>query len=328
MIIRGQGGIEAEILAYTDNPDTGKPIITFRLKFHRYVVEQFLKHRVMSCNANSSRAMSVPKMNQWILDNPANPIFWGAQKKGMQPDTGHNALLSDIDEYSNYIDLNGMTNEEAWEDAKTHVMARALAYWEAGYHQQIPNRLTHCFQMANYIVTATEFDNFFNLRLHDKAAQSEISELARCMKLAIDSYTPQRPIKKNGQHWHLPYILQSEIEALELDDLLILSSARCAIVSYNNHNTENLLSLDSAKKIYNHLINDNNPHLTPMEHQARIETLEESQLREKLTNFIKLQKREDSTTFNEIYDQKLSQLNFYANFDRWVSHRYIKERYN
>ena len=255
MIVKGKAGIEAEVLLKSEG--THSNIVTLRVRFPRFVAEQFLKHRMFSCNAVSSRAMSVPKMNQWILNNTADPIFWGAQKKGMQPDVEHSQLLQDSEGYGTYIGLEDTTPEEAWYDARNFAMCMAKAYWDAGYHQQIPNRLTHAFQMAEYIVTATDFDNFFNLRLHDKAAQSEITELARCMKEAID----KAPFTGLYKGWHIPYVTDDELLTLELDDLLKVSAARCAIISYNNHDSDELLSVEKAKKIYNHLMNDTNPHL-------------------------------------------------------------------
>lgn len=255
MIVKGKAGIEAEVLLKSEG--THSFISTLRIRFPRFVAEQFLKHRMFSCNAVSSRALSVPKMNQWILNNTSEPIFWGAQKKGMQPDQEHNQLLRDADDYNSYIDLDGSTPEEAWYCARNYTMSLAKAYWEAGYHQQIPNRLTHPFQMAEYIVTATDFDNFFNLRLHDKAAQSEITELAKCMKEAID----KAPVMELIKGWHIPYLTEDDLNCLTLPEMLRVSAARCAIISYNNHSTEDLLSVEKATKIYNHLINDTNPHL-------------------------------------------------------------------
>ena len=133
------------------------------------------------------------------------------------------------------------------------------------------------------------------------------------------------------EYWHLPYILEEE-KKFQISDLLVLSAARCAVVSYNNHDTDELLGVEKAKKIYTHLISDTNPHYTPLEHQARLENRDERKLRTEVQEFI-----EQVDVFGDdicetqnrygIISQKIQQLNFYANFDRWVSHRYIKERY-
>lgn len=83
-LVKGLNGIEAECLLRTKGDYSD--ICTLRIRFPRFVAEQFLKHRMFSCNAMSSRALSVPKMNDWVKENPVEPLFWGARKKGMQPD--------------------------------------------------------------------------------------------------------------------------------------------------------------------------------------------------------------------------------------------------
>lgn len=314
MIIKGKAGIEAEVLLKSEG--THSFITTFRVRFPRFVAEQFLKHRMFSCNAVSSRAMSVPKMNKWILDNTADPIFWGAQKKGMQPDQEHSVLLQDVEGYGQYIGLEDTTPEEAWYDARNFAMCMAKAYWDAGYHQQIPNRLTHAFQMAEYIVTATDLDNFFNLRLHDKAAQSEITELARCMK---DAYNGAK-LGDLYQGWHIPYVTDEELDRLSLDKLLKVSAARCAIISYNNHDSEDLLTVEKAEKIYNHLINDTNPHLSTMEHQARVLSKKE----------LDLYNRVMGKTWGEVLttpgiNLRDFDMSYFGNMNMWKTQRYLLE---
>lgn len=312
-VAHGKNGITAELLAYSVNAH-GDKLATFKLTFHRYVAEQFLKHRMFSLNANSSRAMSVPKMNQWIEDNPAVPVFWGAQQKGMSPK----------EECNNSVDLcygNSASREELWDYAQEHAIGMAIEYWNAGYHQQIPNRLTHAFQMCTYICTATEFDNFFNLRLHDEAAQDEIKILAGCMKECLDNSEPEHfmfiPYK-----WHIPYVTRYEIFINSLEDSLILSAARCAIVSYNNHTTDEPLPLEKAKLIYSKLIEDTNPHYTPLEHSARIETREEQASKNWVEECFKYSEAFQPSHMNLL----LEKLNYYANLKGWLSNRYCIEK--
>ena len=186
--VNGGNHIQAELLAYTKG--VYSPIATFRVRFHRYVAEQFLKHRMFSCNAISSRAMSVPKMNARIDKYPAIPLFWGAQEKGMQPNQECNNKIEDVWLPGNYDQVN-LSREDAWDEMRNSFCLWAEDYWDADYHQQIPNRLTHPFQMTEYIVTSTDWSNSFNLRLHDDGAQAEINELARCMEACLDDVEPQ-----------------------------------------------------------------------------------------------------------------------------------------
>ncbi len=196
-------------------------------------------------------------------------------------------------------------------------MSLAKAYWEAGYHQQIPNRLTHPFQMAEYIVTATDFDNFFNLRLYDKAAQSEITELARCMKKAID----KAPVMELIEGWHIPYLTEDDLNCLTLPEMLKVSAARCAIISYNNHDSDQLLPMEKAEKIYKHLINDTNPHYTPMEHQARVLSREELDIYWAITGAtMSIAAQADKKPHMRDFDTS-----YFGNLKMWKSQRYLLE---
>lgn len=57
-------------------------------------------------------------------------------------------------------------------------------------HKQIVNRVLEPFQMMKTLVTATSFDNFFNLRCH-KDAQPEIKHLADLMYQAMQESKPE-----------------------------------------------------------------------------------------------------------------------------------------
>ena len=106
---------------------------------------------------------------------------------------------------------------------------------EVGYHKQIVNRLTEPFQFIKVVVTATEWDNFFKLRLHEDA-QPEIHELARCMLEAMEK---SEPTYLEEDEWHLPYILDGERIQVPLEAQKRASVGRCARVSYQNHDNTN-----------------------------------------------------------------------------------------
>ena len=126
---------------------------------------------------------------------------------------------------------------------------------------------------AETIVTATEWDNFFKLRLHEDS-QPEIQELARCMKEAMDN---SEPVKSKI---HLPYITLDEMEdyvqgsiAVDSESLneclyqyfVPISAARCARVSYLNHDQSNPViekDLATAEKLLSA------GHWSPFENQA------------------------------------------------------------
>ena len=160
-----------------------------------------------------------------------------------------------------------------WQIAALNAANSAEKLLELGVHKQIANRVLEPFMWAETIVTATEWDNFFNLRLHEDS-QPEIQELARCMKEALDN---SEPVKSKI---HLPYINLDEMEdyvqgsiAVDSESLneclyqyfVPISAARCARVSYLNHDKskpDTQKDLATAEKLISA------GHWSPFEHQA------------------------------------------------------------
>ena len=98
-------------------------------------------------------------------------------------------------------------------------------------HEEVVNRILEPFQLMRTIVTATEWSNFFHLRDHEDA-QPEIRALAIAMREAMEASTPKR--LSTGE-WHLPYVLENETRLIREELLRMLSTARCARVSYLTH---------------------------------------------------------------------------------------------
>ena len=128
------------------------------------------------------------------------------------------------------------------------------------------------YQYIKVIVTATEWDNFFNLRLHPDA-QPEMQELSRCMKEAMYMSIPTR--LRRGE-WHIPYIptdiqenglwdfLESDCPTFNYEKAIKCSVARCARVSYMNHN--NSPDVEKDITLAGKLLDAG--HMSPFEHQA------------------------------------------------------------
>lgn len=239
--------INATILADSISTD-GFRLTTLQLRYPRFIHSEIMTHRVFSRNASSSRAIPVERLIQDVIDDPAMPIFWGKNQKGMQA----------------YEELEGrkLTNAKFyWEGALDAAIHQAKAMAELGAHKQIVNRLLEPFAHINTVVTATEWDNFFALRDHP-AAQPEIAALARSMRRAMDA---SEPSVLSGGQWHLPYIRQSERGTLSLDDAQRVSAARCARVSYMTHDGA-VPDAASDLKLFERLAAEK--HYSPMEHQA------------------------------------------------------------
>lgn len=227
-----------------DSVYSGHRLTTLELEYPRYIHSEFMTHRVFSRNASSSRAIPVEKMIEKLEVDSIYPIFMSNQP-GMQAD----------------VELEGDDLDEAywvWGRAREDAIEHARELIKLGVHKQVANRLLEPFSTIKVIVSATEWDNFFRLRISPDA-QQEIQLLAMAIKEAMDNSIPKR--LDTGQ-WHLPYILESE--DLPLAILLKVSTARCARVSYLNQ--DKIVDFVKDKELHDKLLECR--HASPFEHQA------------------------------------------------------------
>lgn len=249
--VYGKGGIYAKVVA--DSIANDVRITTLELRYPRFIHSEFLTHRMLSRNSSSSRAVPVERMIEQVTYDPAMPIHWGANKAGMQAE-------------EELVDWSA-----TWKIYAKNVAGFAKNMANAGYHKQIVNRLLEPFQFINTVVTATEWGNFFKLRLHPDA-QPEIQELARVMKGAMRLSLPEEEGKGGDWPglWHLPYISEEDIDdyfkhSLSFTDIKKASVARCARVSYLNHNKEEP-NIEKDITLHDKLLEAG--HMSPFEHIA------------------------------------------------------------
>ena len=241
--------IEAKIIA--DSISTaGKRITTMQLCYPRFIHSEFMTHRMFSRNAMSSRAVPVAKMIEQVRNDPAMPIHWGKNQPGMQ---AHEELKGKSK--SNAI--------ENWKQAAVYAAETAVYLSADGAHKQIVNRILEPFQWMHTVVTATEWDNFFELRCHPDA-QPEINALACAMRDAMQASTPTERLE---YEWHLPYVSDDERELNTTDKLRKISAARCARVSYLKHDGT-APNTDEDLKLFERLAGGKPIHASPLEHQA------------------------------------------------------------
>ena len=137
-----------------------------------------------------------------------------------------------------------------------------------GGHKQWVSRLLAPWQYINVIVTATEWKNFFDLRIHPDA-QPEMHDLAVAIKQAQDLCRESGllDVKTGSQGWHLPYVTAQERDTFEIKDLLKMSSARCARVSYLTHDGK-APDITKDVELHDKLVGSKPEHASPTEHQA------------------------------------------------------------
>lgn len=235
-------------------PTVANRLTTWVLVYPRFVHSELMTHRVFSRNASSSRAIPVTKMLKQVWNDPAMPVHWGKNQPGMQAD---NQLVG-------------------WKKAAARWLWKAtgravcIPVWIAnklGLHKQIANRMLEPWQWIHVVLTATELDNWYELRNH-KDAQPEIRELAKAM---LDSRWESNPRllgdTNTADGWHLPFIRDFERDKISFVSLLKISAARCARVSYLTH--EGLVpSVNKDLELYEKLVGSSPRHASPVEHQA------------------------------------------------------------
>jgi thymidylate synthase ThyX len=227
---------------------------------------ELMTHRLFSRNSSSSRAIPQKKLREQVLNDPAMPVFWGKNQSGMQA----REPLSPTDQEVAKV---------YWRAARDLAVEQSDQLVKVGLHKQLANRLLEPWMFITTIVTATEWENWYHLRDHPDA-QPELAHLARMMREAFDQAYPM-PLLEGG--WHLPFIhledeewaervgyrlvdhIDSSREESVIGVLLKLSTARCARVSYLNH--EGSLDRDKDIKLHRHL--SESGHWSCFEHPAQ-----------------------------------------------------------
>jgi thymidylate synthase ThyX len=256
----------ASVVAHSKS-ETGKEIISLQLHYPKFIHGELMTHRVFSRNASSSRAIPFEKFVKEVENDPAVPCYWGHNEPGMQAN-------EEVDEHSQGAAIN------VWHNAKNAALWHAKQLALLGVHKQIVNRLLEPFYHINTLVTSTEWDNFFELRDHPDA-QPEIQALAKEMKKAISK---SKPNLLEIKQWHLPYIKKPEYDQHDITNLIKMSVARCARVSYKTHDDK----LPEAIKdllLYERLVIARPLHASPAEHQATPDPIRKSLWNEYHGNF-------------------------------------------
>lgn len=230
-----------------------KVLSTLLLRYPRFIHAEFMTHRVFSRNAASSRAIPVKKLIEDIERDPAFPIFFGSNKPGMQ--AGDEMPGEDVEAAKGYL-----------EEAMNFAIDTANGLLSLNAHKQIVNRVLEPFAHITVLISATEFDNFLELRDH-KDAEPHIQILAREIRKCLEDESTVQTLKPG--EWHLPFVTSEErlSEDLINTDFRRLSVARCASTSYKTVDGFDM-TLEKADEVFGKLFSK--PfHASPFEHVAQ-----------------------------------------------------------
>jgi thymidylate synthase ThyX len=191
-------GFDATIVADSINGELQKEGITCRgttmvVTFPRIVLAEFNTHRMFSRNSASSRAIPFNKIVERVQQNPFIPIAFQKEHKGMQG----TEYLSNLQESYSVNDIVIKVSEHdaavrSWLNAKDDAIKNAFVLNTIGATKQLANRLLEPFLWHTVIVSATEWENFFELRCpqyggtHERLGEVKYRSRKDCIKAMKD----------------------------------------------------------------------------------------------------------------------------------------------
>jgi len=256
MKVEGMNGISAEVVQHSISP-SGKEIITFNIEYGLIIHAEMLRHRLFSNSVKSMRAIPMNIVRKEVMTSPYVPVWFGAKQSGMVADNEvKNKSLARL----------------IWKSARYPACAFHWLAEKCGAHKEWANRMLSPWQFVRQTVTATEWDNFYELRLH-KDAQKDIQEIARCMKEAAENSSPTL-IHPN--EFHVPYVKRerddegvmryydSDGSEITIGEAIKASVARVARSSYNKHD-KTQTNVKNDLKLFESLITSKPTHGSPAE---------------------------------------------------------------
>lgn len=228
---------KAEIVADSKNEICDSRLTSYSITFPRIILAELNTHRILSKNSASSRAIPYKKMLKSVIENPFIPIAFQKDHSGMQGieyldmdkeyefDEISKVLIKTLSE--NFKNENGewdkdskttlrvleervmpllfvsrpITIKEWWLRIRDLVVAGSLILNAFGVTKQICNRLLEPFMWHTVMITGTEWENFFALRVHP-AAEIHMQRIASMM---LEAYNLSIPKVLRPGEWHIPY---------------------------------------------------------------------------------------------------------------------------
>lgn len=277
-------GIQAKVIL--DSIYNGKRLTTIQTTAPKYIDSEVEKHRVLSSNSSSDRAIPFKKMVE-------KPVYIPQDIRLNEPGMQGYKLANKI-----------QSSEFLHKLEQIREMTIHLLKDSHHIHKQHLNRALLGTSLQDKVISGTEWDNFFELRL-DSAADPAIHELALCMKHVMEESTPTQLCLDD---YHLPYVTPEDKVSFSLGDVIKISVARCARVSYLNHDNSDP---DPRKDIELYQMLLDSKHMSPFEHVAK-------PMRQQFNNG-RLHFTEGVTALDKT-------LHYWSgNFKGWIQHRYENE---
>lgn len=262
-------GIRVTPILSTQLNGEGARLDTIVARFPRFILSEVNTHRVFSRNSASSRARSLAVTIAEVMEDPVIPLFTANQR-------GMSGKLLSGEELIRAQNLWMRARDSAVASALTLMTGKSVApddvllggwrsildfYKESIYpggdlsvptvHKQNANRILEPFMWHEAVISSTEWENFYWLRISEHA-QPEIVVLARLVQGAL----ADAPVVTNSL-FHDPF-------AQEMFGLtrLVESAGHAAQVSYRSVLGDVRNTIRVAQSLAD------NAHYSPFEHPA------------------------------------------------------------
>ena len=219
---------KCEILADSIN-EQGRRLTTFKVTYPRIIHAEMLRHRMLSRNVASSRAIPFEKMVKDVEKDPFIPIAWQKHHSGMQG----TEYITDpkIIDFKKGVWV--LARNKAIESAKelyenisrAKSMSDIQKLPDTGVTKQLCNRLLEPFVWTTELVSGTEWENFFELRcpkyhydLEDKYFRSKKDWLEYYKKTCIGDVNSNFTLKE--EDWFDINKSQAEIHIQKIAEMM------------------------------------------------------------------------------------------------------------
>lgn len=143
---------EKNAIVIADSISNGNRITSYLLKVPQIIVKELLRHRMFSFSSSSMRAIPFNKVLKDVRENMFIPLAFQSHHSGMQ---GTEYLIGEESEKA----------KQQWIEFGLRACEEAEKLYNLGVTKQLCSRIIEPFGYAKILVTATEFENFFELRM-------------------------------------------------------------------------------------------------------------------------------------------------------------------
>lgn len=241
-----EGGFQAEVILDSVSP-VGARLTTMVWRYPRFIHSEIMTYRSFSRNTSSSRAIPLKVMIRQVLKDPAGPVYWGRNRRGMQA-------------REELVGWRLWLAKQLWYKSRyLMVLVALLAVW-IGLHKQVGNRLLEPWYWITALITASPagWEACWRQRCHPDAQP----EFQRVASLARACYNGSVPTKRT---LHVP-LMHEDDEGMTQKQAIMISVARCARVSYLTH--RGVRDRGEDLRLYTDLWMADPPHTSPFEHVA------------------------------------------------------------